>query len=168
MQWVLPNAEVEVLFVDERPSDVQVPSAIEMKVTQTEPGRQRRHGLGRRHQAGDARVRRGSRYRSSSRRARRSGSTRAPANTSPAPERPPGPGSGRIKPHAQVDQRRDAVFACYQRDVTGRPLDELSSTPSLHPRLAEGVEATAKSSTRSSPATRRAGIWTGSPRSTST
>ena len=23
------------------------------------------------------------------------------------------------------DQRRDAVFACYQRDVTGRPLDEL-------------------------------------------
>jgi N utilization substance protein B len=23
------------------------------------------------------------------------------------------------------DQRRDAVFACYQRDVTGRPLEEL-------------------------------------------
>ena len=23
------------------------------------------------------------------------------------------------------DQRRDAVFAIYQRDVTGRPLDEL-------------------------------------------
>jgi len=38
MQWVLPNAEVDVLFVDERPSDVQVPSAIEMTVTQTEPG----------------------------------------------------------------------------------------------------------------------------------
>jgi elongation factor P len=38
MQWVLPNSEVEVLFVDERPSDVQVPSAIEMKVTQTDPG----------------------------------------------------------------------------------------------------------------------------------
>jgi elongation factor P len=38
MQWVVPNAEVDVLFVDERPSDVQVPSAIEMKVTQTEPG----------------------------------------------------------------------------------------------------------------------------------
>jgi elongation factor P len=38
MQWVLPNAEVEVLFVDERPSDVQVPSAIDMKVTQTDPG----------------------------------------------------------------------------------------------------------------------------------
>jgi len=38
MQWVLPNAEVDVLFVDERPSDVQVPSAIEMKITQTDPG----------------------------------------------------------------------------------------------------------------------------------
>jgi elongation factor P len=38
MQWVLPNAEVDVLFVDERPSDVQVAGAIEMKVTQTDPG----------------------------------------------------------------------------------------------------------------------------------
>jgi elongation factor P len=38
MQWVLPNAEVEVLFVDEKPSDVAVPSAIEMKVVQTDPG----------------------------------------------------------------------------------------------------------------------------------
>ena len=38
MQWVLPNAEVDVLFVDEQPSDVQVPSAIEMKVAQTDPG----------------------------------------------------------------------------------------------------------------------------------
>jgi elongation factor P len=38
MQWVLANDEVDVLFVDERPSDVQVPSAVEMKVTGTEPG----------------------------------------------------------------------------------------------------------------------------------
>jgi elongation factor P len=38
MQWVMANDEVDVLFVDERPSDVQVPSAVEMKVTQTEPG----------------------------------------------------------------------------------------------------------------------------------
>ena len=38
MQWVLPNAEVDVLFVDEKPSDVAVPSAIDMKVTQTDPG----------------------------------------------------------------------------------------------------------------------------------
>jgi elongation factor P len=38
MRWVLPNAEVDVLFVDERPSDVQIASAIDMKVTQTDPG----------------------------------------------------------------------------------------------------------------------------------
>jgi elongation factor P len=38
MKWVLANDEVDVLFVDEKPSDVQVPSAIEMKVTQTDPG----------------------------------------------------------------------------------------------------------------------------------
>jgi elongation factor P len=38
MQWVLANDEVDVLFVDEKPSDVQVPSAIEMKVIQTDPG----------------------------------------------------------------------------------------------------------------------------------
>ncbi len=40
------------------------------------------------------------------------------------------------------DQRRDAVFACYQRDVTGRPLAELISTARPFTReLAEGVEA---------------------------
>jgi elongation factor P len=38
VKWMLPNDEVDVLFVDERPSDVQVPSAVEMKVTQTDPG----------------------------------------------------------------------------------------------------------------------------------
>ena len=38
MQWMLPNSDVDVLFVDERPSDVQLPSAVDMKVTTTEPG----------------------------------------------------------------------------------------------------------------------------------
>jgi elongation factor P len=38
MRWVLPNAEVELLFVDERPTGVQVPSAIDMAVTKTDPG----------------------------------------------------------------------------------------------------------------------------------
>ena len=40
------------------------------------------------------------------------------------------------------DQRRDAVFASYQRDVTGRPLAELipDSKP-LTRELAEGVDA---------------------------
>ena len=38
MQWLLPNSDVEVLFVDERASDVQLPSAVDMKVTTTGPG----------------------------------------------------------------------------------------------------------------------------------
>jgi transcription antitermination protein NusB len=40
------------------------------------------------------------------------------------------------------DQRRDAVFACYQRDVTGRPLGELVTGSRPFTReLAEGVES---------------------------
>jgi N utilization substance protein B len=40
------------------------------------------------------------------------------------------------------DQRRDAVFACYQRDVTGRPLAELVASARPFTReLAEGVDA---------------------------
>ncbi len=40
------------------------------------------------------------------------------------------------------DQRRDAVFACYQRDVTGRPLDEmLADSRPFTRELAEAVEA---------------------------
>ena len=38
MKWVKPNDEVDVLFVDENPTDVQVPSAIDMQVVKTEPG----------------------------------------------------------------------------------------------------------------------------------
>ena len=39
------------------------------------------------------------------------------------------------------DQRRDAVFASYQRDVTGRPLEELvAEARPLTRELAEGVE----------------------------
>ena len=39
------------------------------------------------------------------------------------------------------DQRRDAVFACYQHDVTGRPLAELLSEARPFTReLAEAVE----------------------------
>ena len=38
MRWVLPNDTVELLLVDERPSGVQVASAVEMAVAQTDPG----------------------------------------------------------------------------------------------------------------------------------
>jgi N utilization substance protein B len=40
------------------------------------------------------------------------------------------------------DQRRAAVFALYQRDVTGRPLDaSLAAAPQFTRELVEGVEA---------------------------
>jgi elongation factor P len=38
LNWVLPSQEVELLYVDERPTDVQVPSAVELAVSETEPG----------------------------------------------------------------------------------------------------------------------------------
>jgi elongation factor P len=38
LRWVVPNEEVEVLYVDEAPSDVQVPSAVELTVAETDPG----------------------------------------------------------------------------------------------------------------------------------
>jgi elongation factor P len=38
MRWVMPNSEVDVLFVDDRPSGVQVASAVEMAVSDTQPG----------------------------------------------------------------------------------------------------------------------------------
>jgi elongation factor P len=38
MRWVVPNDTVEVLYVDEKPAGVQVASAIDLAVTQTDPG----------------------------------------------------------------------------------------------------------------------------------
>ena len=38
LRWIKPSAEVDVLFVDDRPQDVQVPSAVDLEVTQTDPG----------------------------------------------------------------------------------------------------------------------------------
>jgi elongation factor P len=36
--WVKESDEVELLYIDEEPSDVQLPSAIELAVAETEPG----------------------------------------------------------------------------------------------------------------------------------
>ena len=38
LKWILPSQEVDLLYVDERPTDVQVPSAVELEVSETEPG----------------------------------------------------------------------------------------------------------------------------------
>jgi elongation factor P len=38
LKWIMPNEEIDLLYVDEAPSDVQVPSAVELTVTETQPG----------------------------------------------------------------------------------------------------------------------------------
>ena len=38
LQWMKENDEVEVLSIDDSPSDIQLPSAVELEVTETEPG----------------------------------------------------------------------------------------------------------------------------------
>jgi elongation factor P len=38
LRWAKPNDHVDVLFIDERPSDVQLPSAVDLEVSETDPG----------------------------------------------------------------------------------------------------------------------------------
>ena len=38
LRWTTPSSEVEVLFIDDKPADVQLPSAVDLEVTQTDPG----------------------------------------------------------------------------------------------------------------------------------
>ena len=164
LRWVLPNDEVDVLFVDERPADVQVPSAVELTVTETEPGRAR---------ATPPRAAAPSRRRSSP-----ASSVQVPlfvergrpgpgrhahaASTSRAPER-------RASPMRRTDQRRAAVFALYQREVTGRPLDDAARARrrAVHARAGRGRRGrTARSSTRAiARHAQRLGRSTGSRRS---
>jgi elongation factor P len=38
LRWTRPSEEVDVLFIDDQPSDLQLPSSVELEVTDTEPG----------------------------------------------------------------------------------------------------------------------------------
>lgn len=38
LRFLAPSSEVDVLFIDDVPSDVQLPSAVDLEVTQTDPG----------------------------------------------------------------------------------------------------------------------------------
>jgi elongation factor P len=38
LRWCKPSSEVDVLFIDDQPSDVQLPSAVDLEVTQADPG----------------------------------------------------------------------------------------------------------------------------------
>jgi elongation factor P len=38
LNWILESQEVDLLYIDGNPADIQVPSAVEMAVSDTEPG----------------------------------------------------------------------------------------------------------------------------------
>jgi elongation factor P len=38
LRFVTPSSEVDVLFIDDQPADVQLPSAVDLEVSQTDPG----------------------------------------------------------------------------------------------------------------------------------
>jgi elongation factor P len=38
LRWTSPSSEVDVLFIDDEAADVQLPSAVDLEVTQTDPG----------------------------------------------------------------------------------------------------------------------------------
>jgi elongation factor P len=38
LRWTKPNDNIDLLYIDEQPSDVSVPSAVDLEVTDTEPG----------------------------------------------------------------------------------------------------------------------------------
>jgi elongation factor P len=38
LQWMKESEEFDVLYIDDEPADVQLPSAIDVAVTETEPG----------------------------------------------------------------------------------------------------------------------------------
>jgi elongation factor P len=38
LRWCPPSSEVDVLFIDEQPADIQLPSAVDLEVSQTDPG----------------------------------------------------------------------------------------------------------------------------------
>ncbi len=38
LRWITPSSEVDVLFIDDEPADVQLPSAVDLEVAETDPG----------------------------------------------------------------------------------------------------------------------------------
>ena len=38
LRWIRPSEEADLLYIDDRPADVNVPSAVELEVTEAEPG----------------------------------------------------------------------------------------------------------------------------------
>jgi elongation factor P len=38
LQWIKPNETIDLLYIDDQPSDIQLAASVELEVTHTEPG----------------------------------------------------------------------------------------------------------------------------------
>jgi elongation factor P len=38
LRWIKPSTEIDVLFLDDAPADLQLPAAVELEIAETEPG----------------------------------------------------------------------------------------------------------------------------------
>ena len=115
LRWTKPSSEVDVLFIDDEPADIQLPSGVDLEVTQADPGlrgdsvsgggtKPATLETGATHSG--AAVRRGGRAHPRGHALRRIRLARVGLDV------------------RRSDQRRAAVVALYQHDLTGRPLVE--------------------------------------------
>jgi len=38
LKWIRPNEDVDMLYIDDQPADIQLPASVELEIAQTEPG----------------------------------------------------------------------------------------------------------------------------------
>ncbi len=38
LKWIRPNEDIDMLYIDDQPADIQLPASVELEVTETEPG----------------------------------------------------------------------------------------------------------------------------------
>ena len=156
LQWVQPNDEVDMLYIDEQPRDIQLASVGRARGHPDRARRARRHRVRRRQQAGDARDRRDrSRCPLFINIGDASRSTRAPASTCRA-----------CLSRGATDQRPGggvrALPARGDRAPARRRLR--AATQTFTRALAHAAADNAEELDEPSSATRRAGRWTASPR----
>ncbi len=129
LRWIKPSSEVDMLFIDDQPADVQLPGAVDLEVTETDPGVR-----------GDTASGGGSKPATLETGATimvplfvdtggaNQGETSACVTASPRsgecvsrrPVRPAEPSASMRR----SDQRRAAAVALYQHDLTSRPLEQ--------------------------------------------
>ena len=120
LRWMKESDEVEVLYIDGSPADVQLPSAVDLEVTETEPGLRGDTASGGGTQAGGARDRRADPG-AAVRQHRRRGPRRHALRRLRLPRL--------ISRHEtslmarRTDQRRAAIWALYQSDLLHRPAE---------------------------------------------